>query len=159
VIGSTTWGNSNRRMVTWIRFKDRSNGRQFYLANTHFDHQIQTAREKSSELLLSRLKKLDERYPIIVTGAFNARAGGNKAYDLLLADGWLTDTWNSAKERRGEVVATFNNFQRITPGDHRIDWILTRNLEAPAWIQIITCAQEGQFPSDHFPVMTEIPFK
>jgi endonuclease/exonuclease/phosphatase family metal-dependent hydrolase len=54
VIASSTWGNSNRRMVTWVRFKDNSTGHQFYLANTHFDHQVQAAREKSSELLLSR---------------------------------------------------------------------------------------------------------
>jgi endonuclease/exonuclease/phosphatase family metal-dependent hydrolase len=159
VIGSTTWGNSNRRMVTWVRFKDNSTGRQFYLANTHFDHQVQPAREKSSELFLSRLKKLDGRHPIIVTGDFNAKAGANRAYDLLLADGWLTDTWHTAKERRGEVVATFNNFQRITPGDHRIDWILTRNVEPPAWTQILICQKDGQFPSDHFPVLAEIRLK
>ena len=26
-IGSTTWGNTNRRMVTWVRFKDREAGK------------------------------------------------------------------------------------------------------------------------------------
>ena len=46
VIGSTTWGNTNRRMVTWVRFKDRADGREFYFWNTHLDHQIQAAREK-----------------------------------------------------------------------------------------------------------------
>jgi endonuclease/exonuclease/phosphatase family metal-dependent hydrolase len=95
---------------------------------------------------------------MIVTGDFNAKAGANKAYDLLLADGWLSDSWHGAKERRGEVVATVNNFQKITPGDHRIDWILGRGIETE-WIQIITCQKDGQFPSDHFPVMGEIRLK
>jgi endonuclease/exonuclease/phosphatase family metal-dependent hydrolase len=159
VIGSTTWGHSNRRMVTWVRFKNNATGNQFYLINTHFDHQVQAAREKSAELLLARLKKLDQSHPIIVTGDFNAKAGANKAYDILLTDGWLSDTWNTAKEKRGEIVATFNNFERIRPGDNRIDWILTRNTDVPASIQILTCSKDGQFPSDHFPILTEIHVK
>ena len=159
VIGSTTWGNTNRRMVTWVRFKDRVTGAEFYLVNTHFDHQIQEAREKAAELLLSRVKKLKADLPLIVMGDFNAKAVANKAYDILTAENWLTDTWNTATEKRGEVVATFNNFRKAIPGDNRIDWILTRNIPAPAWIEIITCAKDGQYPSDHFPVMTELRLK
>jgi endonuclease/exonuclease/phosphatase family metal-dependent hydrolase len=146
-------------MVTWVRFKDQKSGVEFYLVNTHFDHQVQPAREKAADLLLSRVKKLKPELPLIVMGDFNAKAGANKAYEILTADHWLTDTWHTAKEKRGEVVATFNNFKAAVPGDHRIDWILTRNLDAPAWIQIITCAKNGQYPSDHFPVMTELGLK
>lgn len=159
VVGSTTWGNSNRRMVTWVRFKDRESEREFYLVNTHFDHQIQPAREKSAELLLSRLKKLNPDLPIIVTGDFNAKAGANKTYDILLDNGWLTDTWHTAKEKRGEVVATFNGFRAAIPGDNRIDWILTRNVEPPLWTEIITCKKNDQIPSDHFPVIVELRLK
>ena len=159
VIGSTTWGHSNRRMVTWVRFKDQKSGAEFYLVNTHFDHQVQPAREKSADLLLTRVKKLKPELPLIVLGDFNAKAGVNKAYSILTAEDWLTDTWNTAREKRGEIVATFNNFQRAIPGDNRIDWILTRNIEPPAWIQIITFAKNGQYPSDHFPVLTELQTK
>ena len=159
VIGSTTWGHSNRRMVTWVRFKDQKSNSEFYLVNTHFDHQVQLAREKAADLLLTRVKKLKAELPLIVMGDFNAKAGVNKAYATLTAEDWLTDTWNTAKEKRGEIVATFNNFQRAIPGDNRIDWILTRNIEPPAWIQIVTCAKEGQYPSDHFPVITELQVK
>ncbi|MGZ8920691.1 MAG: endonuclease/exonuclease/phosphatase family protein [Limisphaerales bacterium] len=156
VIGSTTWGNTNRRMVTWVRFKDRTTGVEFYLVNTHFDHQIQPAREKAAALLLDRAKKLKADLPLIVMGDFNAKAGANKAFEILTADNWLTDTWNTAREKRGQVVATFNNFRDAIPGDNRIDWILTRNVDAPAWIEINTCEKDGQFPSDHFPVTVEI---
>jgi len=30
VIASTTWGHSNRRMVTWVRFRDKSSNREFF---------------------------------------------------------------------------------------------------------------------------------
>jgi endonuclease/exonuclease/phosphatase family metal-dependent hydrolase len=156
VIGSSSWGNTVKRMVTWVRFKDKKADTEFYLVNTHFDHQVQAAREKAAELLLSRVKKLNQDLPIIITGDFNAKGGANKAYDILTADGYLTDTWNTAKEKRGDLVATFNNFKRAIPGDNRIDWILTRNVEAPAWIEINTCQQGDQYPSDHFPVTIEI---
>ena len=53
VIGSTTWGNSNRRMVTWVKFRDVASDRDFYFFNTHFDHQVHAAREKSADLLPS----------------------------------------------------------------------------------------------------------
>ena len=47
-IGSTTWGNSNRRMVTWVRFRELEGAQEFYFLNTHFDHQVQAARQKST---------------------------------------------------------------------------------------------------------------
>jgi endonuclease/exonuclease/phosphatase family metal-dependent hydrolase len=155
VIASSTWGHSNRRMVTWARFKDLQSGSEFYLVNTHFDHQVQLAREKAAALLLERVKGLKPELPIIVTGDFNARAGANKTYDILTADGFLKDTWNTAAEKKGEVVATFNSFREIRREDNRIDWILTRGVTTKT-IEIITCSRDGQFPSDHFPVMVEV---
>ena len=92
VIGSATWGHSNRRMVTWVRFKVKKSGAEFYFVNTHFDHQVQLAREKAAELLLARVKKLQPELPLIVTGDFNAKGGANKAYETLTAESWLTDT-------------------------------------------------------------------
>jgi endonuclease/exonuclease/phosphatase family metal-dependent hydrolase len=155
MIASTTWGNSVRRMVTWARFKDLKTDRQFYLVNTHFDHQVQPAREKSAALLLERVKALKPELPIIVTGDFNAKAGANKAYDILTTDGYLADTWNTAKEKKGEVVATFNGFRETRRVDDRIDWILTRGVST-RWIEISTCAKDGQLPSDHFPVIAQL---
>ena len=46
VIGSKNWGPSLARMVTWVKFRDRQTQRQFIFINTHFDHQVQEAREK-----------------------------------------------------------------------------------------------------------------
>jgi endonuclease/exonuclease/phosphatase family metal-dependent hydrolase len=158
VIGSTTWGHTNRRMATWIRFKDTRNNREFYLINTHFDHQIQLAREKAAELLRERATKLETTIPLIVMGDFNAKAGANKAYDTLIENDFLADTWHTAKERRGEAISTFHNFRGPVQRDDRIDWILCRGIET-LWIEIITCSKNGQYPSDHFPVMAEVNLK
>jgi endonuclease/exonuclease/phosphatase family metal-dependent hydrolase len=159
VIASSTWGNSNRRMVTWIKFRDRQAQKDFYLFNTHFDHQIQIAREKSATLLLERIAALKTELPVIVTGDFNATAGKNRAYDILTEGDFLTDTWTAAKERREPIVRTFHNFRGPQPGDDRIDWILTRGPIAAEWTQIETFSANNQFPSDHFPVTAELTFK
>ncbi len=154
VIASTTWGNSNRRMVTWVRFKDRVNHQEFYLLNTHFDHQIQEAREKSAKLIRERVAKLNPALPIILTGDFNATAGANPAYDAFVADGFFVDTWQTARERKGDITLnTFNGFKPAARESQRIDWILTRGDVQTAAIQISDFASGGRYPSDHFPVV------
>lgn len=45
-IGSTTWGNKTRRMATWVKFHDRQIDKPFYFFNTHFDNQVEVARQK-----------------------------------------------------------------------------------------------------------------
>lgn len=160
VIGSSTWGNSNRRMVTWIKFLDRRTRQQFYFFNTHFDHQIQPAREKSAELILKRVKALNTNLPILLVGDFNAEAGANPAYKTLVAESnesdsdKFVDTWQTAAERRGQLVGTFHNFRGPSPADkRRIDWILARGPIVAEATEIITFSKNGQYPSDHFPVV------
>ncbi len=154
VIGSTTWGNSNRRMVTWIKFRDRATSDEFFLFNTHFDHQIQLAREKSAELVRQRVTALDTKLPVILIGDFNAAAETNQAYLVLTADKFFSDAWLSARERRGEGVGTFNDFKAAVPNGPRIDWVLTRGEVVVDRAEIRAFSRNGQFPSDHFPVVT-----
>ncbi len=156
VMGSSTWGNSNRRMVTWVKFRDRQTGGEFYLVNTHFDHQIQTAREKSATLLRERAAKLDSTLPIVITGDFNAAAEKNKAYSLLTEDKFFTDAWLVAKERKGEGIATFNGFEGIKSSGVRIDWILTHGEVAVDRMETVTFSRDGRFPSDHFPIVAQL---
>lgn len=152
VIGSTTWGNTNRRMVTWVRFKDRRTNREFHFWNTHLDHQIQPAREKASLLIRERIGKVKAELPLFLVGDFNAYATENEAYDILVKEGGLTDTWFAAKERRNEDANSFNNFEPLVRQGKRIDWILTRAAAEVRATEIITFRQGDQWPSDHFPV-------
>jgi endonuclease/exonuclease/phosphatase family metal-dependent hydrolase len=152
IIGSSTWGNSNRRMVTWVRFLDRDTNREFYLVNTHFDHQVQGAREKSAELIRKRVAALNTTLPVILTGDFNA-AESNKAHEILLAQDFFTDTWQAARERRGEGLGTFNGFKAVPKNNTRIDWILTRGTVTVEAEEIVTFSRDGHFPSDHCPLV------
>jgi endonuclease/exonuclease/phosphatase family metal-dependent hydrolase len=155
VIGSTSWGNTNRRMVTWVLFRDRKTDRRFYFCNTHFDHQVQQAREKSAALVLKRVALLPAGVPVVLVGDFNADHGTNPVYGMLVNKQAFTDTWTSA-EKQGELLGTFHGYRPPRPGGSRIDWILTRGPIRTVRTQIVTFQQDGQYPSDHFPVVADI---
>lgn len=161
VIGSSTWGNTNRRMVTWVRFRDRRNNNQeFYFWNTHLDHALQPAREKGAELIRRRVEALKQpQLPVLLVGDFNAVSGENPAYDLLRKDDFFRDTWHLAGERRNEDVNSFNNFDPLVRKGQRIDWILVRGDATIRASEVVTFQRNNQWPSDHFPVVSWLTLK
>jgi endonuclease/exonuclease/phosphatase family metal-dependent hydrolase len=156
VIGSKTWGPTLPRMVTWVKFRDRQTKQEFFFVNTHLDHQVQAAREKSAQLIRERVATFDPKLPVLLVGDFNAAAGRNKAYGTLTDDKFFTDTWSSAGERVNDGLGTFNAFRALPRDGVRIDWILSRGEVTADRIEIVTFSRDGQFPSDHFPVVAKL---
>ncbi|MFO1461721.1 MAG: endonuclease/exonuclease/phosphatase family protein [Verrucomicrobiota bacterium] len=153
VMGSSTWGNTNRRMVTWTRFRDRRTGREFYFWNTHLDHQLQPAREKAAALILERIRTSAKAgVPLLLVGDFNAVSGENPVYDQLVSKGGLLDTWNLAVTRKRERLNSFNDFGPAVEQGKRIDWILSRYPVKVRETAVIDFKQDPQWPSDHCPV-------
>ncbi len=152
VMGSATWGNSNRRMVTWVRFRERVTGREFYFWNTHLDHEIEIARQKAALLIVERIRRLQTDLPVLLVGDFNAAAGNSRTYEILVHDGGFADTWSDAAARRNEKLNTFHGYREPVEGGLRIDWILARGAVTVDRTEIVNHSENGQFPSDHFPV-------
>lgn len=158
VIGSSTWGNTCRRMVTWGRFRDRPTGREFEVWNTHFDHEIELARQKSAALVRRRIAATDPVRPLLLLGDFNCAAGASASYTELTAGAGLTDTWTAAAQRRNEGLNTFHGHRPPTRDGVRIDWILARHAVAVSETAIVDYASPGFAPSDHFPVTATVRF-
>lgn len=154
-IGSKHWGNRNVRMTTWVKFRDLETGQQFSFWNTHLDHESQIAREKGAALIAQRVAAQNDELPVILVGDFNADARANPIYDFLLKEGW-TDTWFSAAKRVGPNFASFHGYEPPTPDGPHIDWILTRGLVVADETRVVNFEQNGQYPSDHFPVMATL---
>src|SRR5262245_28981929 len=160
VIASTNWGNTNRRMTTWVRFRERTSGREFYVFNTHLDHALVSAREKGALLIRERIQELaTNNLPVLLIGDFNAEPRKEKTYDLLLDGDFFTDTWSTARTRRNDDLNTFHNFNGAKKGTFRIDWILTRGPWECDTNEVVVFSREGQFPSDHHPVMARLRLK
>jgi endonuclease/exonuclease/phosphatase family metal-dependent hydrolase len=157
VIGSKSWGNQIPRMVTWAKFLDKRSNQQFYVVNTHFDHQSPEAREKSAALILEKTKAFNPDLPVILTGDFNA-GPTSLPHQTLTKDGEFSDLWDTAQTRVNEDLGTFNGFNDPTGQgpERRIDWILAKGNILAKTIEIINYQKNGQFPSDHYPVMTDL---
>jgi endonuclease/exonuclease/phosphatase family metal-dependent hydrolase len=156
VIGSKTWGPKLARMVTWVKFRDRQTQQEFIFVNTHFDHLVQAAREKSAQLVRERVATFDAKLPVLLVGDFNAAAGRNKAYAMLTDDKVFTDTWTTARQRVNEGIGTTTGFKAIQKDGPRIDWILSRGAVTADRIEVVTFSRDGQFPSDHCPVVAKL---
>jgi endonuclease/exonuclease/phosphatase family metal-dependent hydrolase len=158
VIGSITWGHTYRRMVTWVRFRDRATGREFEFWNTHFDHQVEEARQKAAALIKDRIARTDPALPLLLVGDFNCLGGNSRAYDLLTRDAGLVDTWKLAAHRRNEDLSSFNDFKPARHAGERIDWILARGPVTVSETAVVDYDPATQFPSDHFPVTATVRF-
>jgi len=158
VAGSTSWGNRLPRMVTWVRFRDRTSGRVFEFWNTHFDHQSEPARQRSAALLRDRIAAVDPSLPVVLVGDFNAVAGASHAHAVLTAGAGLADTWNLAKQRKNEDMNSSNGFREGRRESRRIDWVLARPPVAVDQTEIVIYAENGVPPSDHYPVTATLRF-
>jgi endonuclease/exonuclease/phosphatase family metal-dependent hydrolase len=160
LMGSATWGHDNRRMVTWVLFREKAEGRIFYLLNTHFDHQAVEARAKSAELIRDAIAPLLEGVPLILMGDFNAAAEDSDPYVTLTEGAGLKDSWLTAETRTGEGLNTFNSFRFDThDGGRRIDWILYRGPIAARVAVIDNHSENELYPSDHFPVTATLEYE
>jgi endonuclease/exonuclease/phosphatase family metal-dependent hydrolase len=157
VIGSKSWSNTIPRMVTWVKFLDNKTNQQFYFVNTHFDHISEEAREKSAALIVEKVKEFDPDLPILLTGDFNT-SPNSTPHQILTTEGSFVDLWEAAETRINEELGTFNGFHDPTGGgaEHRIDWILSKGNVTAKIIEILDYQKNGQYPSDHYPVIAEV---
>jgi endonuclease/exonuclease/phosphatase family metal-dependent hydrolase len=157
LIASTNWGNTNRRMATWVRFRERASGREFHVFNTHLDHEVRSAREKSAHLIRQRVQQVATNgLPVLLIGDFNAEPGKETTYDLFLEGNFFADTWDTARKRRNDDLDTFHNFEGARKGTYRIDWILARGPWECEANEVVVFSRGGQFPSDHHPVLARL---
>ena len=156
VVGSKSWGSSLPRMVTWARFRDKTTARTFLFVNTHFDHLSEEARGESAKLVRRRLESTPTDQPVLLVGDFNAVAKASAAYATFTGDGYLTDLFRSAPQRTSEDLNTFHGYRKPRTEGAHIDWLLGRGGWKPKAAAVITFAQGGEHPSDHFPVMVTL---
>ncbi len=168
VPGSRTWGNEVVRICTWARLVEKSSGRGFYVFNTHFDHAVQPARERSARLIAKRLvARAHSTEPFVLMGDFNVHED-NPVTRYLKGE---------AVELAGEKVTSplplADTFRLLHPEDpnaltlhqwsgrregSKIDYLYIDPASGTgvkeAWIDDF---HKGDlYPSDHFPVRARI---
>lgn len=144
------------RICSWIYLLDKKTRKQFYVFNVHFDHQGVIARKESSKLILAKIKTIAGQSPALLTGDLNG-SRDSEWYQTLATSGLLTDVHSKVRYPYANN-ASFNSF-RTPSGNTVIDHIfMTQQFTASRW-GILTDTYYGKFPSDHFPVLSEVEIK
>jgi endonuclease/exonuclease/phosphatase family metal-dependent hydrolase len=137
------------RIYTYALLEKKSDGQKIMIVNTHFDHTSAEARELQAKVLVEYLKKVSE-YPIVLTGDFNC-ASNSTAYSTIIKSG-VADS-NGIADKRENNAATFTNYGT---SNKIIDFVFVSPKDiAVTYYKVCNEAINGDFPSDHHPVLIE----
>ena len=151
---SIGWDAALERICTYGLFKDRITRKEFWVFNTHFDHIGIIAREKSSELILKRINKINSQsLPVILTGDFNSIPNSPPVQEIITE---LSDALQISSEKLQGPRGTFNGFNEDLPIEKRIDYIFTNKLKVLSYTHINDRLDNNRHISDHLPVMIKI---
>jgi endonuclease/exonuclease/phosphatase family metal-dependent hydrolase len=141
-------------------------GQQFVHLNTHFEDGPwgEESRVNASRLIVERLTQLAPDSPHILTGDFNCNPW-SKPYQIFLESGFQ-DTYRMAGNADTLDASTLHLFKgkeyfALEVGDAmmwRVDWILVKGTFQTVASAIVRDASMPTYPSDHYPVISEIVF-
>jgi endonuclease/exonuclease/phosphatase family metal-dependent hydrolase len=154
VPGSKDWGASLPRIVTWAELVNKDDHQHFFVFNTHFADDSDSARINSSEILLDQVPAITEGFPFVITGDFNMLPD-SREYTVLTGpdDGvpLFKDAFYISEKKPEGPSYTFNGFSD-EPGEGRIDYIFVRNGMKVDAHRIYAPNRNKEFLSDHWPV-------
>ncbi|WAA08816.1 endonuclease/exonuclease/phosphatase family protein [Fervidibacillus albus] len=151
---SIGWDAVANRICTWVTLSNKVTGETYTHFNTHLDHVGKTARSKSVDLLLEKIKEFDT--PIVLTGDFNFFEKSD-AYDKIIESKILSDSKYLASDSMSHGTMNWFlplNFQLLRPIDFcfvsRNQIIVdTYRVDNSVWV-------EGKPVSDHYPVIVDM---
>ncbi|EAD5868696.1 endonuclease/exonuclease/phosphatase family protein [Listeria innocua] len=138
------------RICVWGKFAD-SDGKQFYIFNTHLDHISEEARLFASQLLLKKAAIIAEDSPIIILGDFNT-APNTTTYNFITKK--YQDAQLISQTPIKGPIGSFHDFQPLRPENEleKIDYIFVSKEFRVHSYKTITDQVDGCSASDHFPV-------
>ena len=151
------------RICSWVYLVEKDENIGFYVYNIHLSKISQSSREKSVELLLKQIasrSKMQE--PFIVMGDFNMELD-NFAMKYLQGINCqnpylkMKEAWQFLHPDKSFDIGTFHDFTGCLSGP-KIDHIFIGNACAFE-VNIDRRNVDGQYPSDHFPVIANISLR
>lgn len=153
---SRGWDAACNRVCTYALFRDKKSKKEFLAMNIHFDHVGNVARVKSSELILKKMKELNpENLPIILSGDFNLT---DDAEPIKILSRNLKDSFYHSETKHYGPVGTFTAFNINEVPKDRIDYIFVKGMKIKSHRHINDRRENLLYPSDHFPVLTDLSF-
>lgn len=154
---SKGWDAAYRRVCTYAKFRAKTSTKEFWVFNTHFDHRGIEARKKSSRMIISRIKEINEEgIPAILMGDLNLEP---KTEEIQYLSGQLEDSKSIAELVFGPE-GTFNGYNFSEPVTRRIDYIfLSKDDFEVLKYGVLSDSKDLKYPSDHLPVLVKLKLK
>ena len=147
---SVGWDAAMERICTYGLFEQKNDGTKLWVFNTHFDHIGNVAREKSVDLILSKIKDLTkDKDLIIITGDFNL---SDDSVPIKNLQNFYNDV-NIKMDNKSKFYGTFNNFKIDNNYNNRIDYVFHKNFELIKSSHLHIKTDQGRWASDHHPVI------
>jgi endonuclease/exonuclease/phosphatase family metal-dependent hydrolase len=146
------WDAHYNRICTWAKFKPKK-GKQFFVLNTHFDHQGDVARAESAKLILKKIGELNtNNLPVILMGDFNLTP---ETAPIEYIKQHLTDSKSISQEKPYGPDGTFNGFDFNSKLPDRIDFIFVNEKVTVLKYSVLSDSKDNRYPSDHLPVFVK----
>lgn len=150
--GSKFEGASLCRICTWGKFNwlsNESRNTEFYLLNTHLDHEQSTIREKEIQVIIDFVKsEIPSDTPSILMGDFNAESEADPSIKLLASAKIFREANNTADNRA--ISRTFTGFDSKQGGV--IDHVYYRGCHVSLYAVLKDKRENGMLLSDHRPI-------
>ena len=147
------WDGGCPRIATYAILRCKETGFVYAHFNTHFDHVGNVAQSESVPLIASRIAEIAPDIPVVLTGDFNVTEGSD-TYLRLLSCG-LRNTKHMAEKY--DDCATYHDYNPFVLNSKPIDFIFVNSYCSSVKSSKVDTNTIGLvYPSDHFPVITEL---
>lgn len=157
-VESIGWDATDLRLCHWGKFRHKPSGKEFYFFNSHLYWRLRVAREHSGEVHNKMIQKIAGDKPVISVGDFNSLETEKQMQDIMSVYGdalRLTATPAVGCENTNLGGGNF-----IIAPHNRVDFIfVSDDIVVNNFKTIEDKRENGHYPSDHLPVVSNITIK
>jgi endonuclease/exonuclease/phosphatase family metal-dependent hydrolase len=166
-VESADWGVEYPMGATWVKLKCNQTGVKLFHLNTHYEDGPwgERSRVNASRLIITRIAQLAGNQPVVVTGDFNCNPW-SEPYQMFHDNGFM-DTYREAGNADSAESSSLHAYKgkeyfALDYGSElfwRVDWILTLDGDhkvSTIASLIVRDASPPTYPSDHYPIVSEI---
>ena len=152
---SKDWGAAHYRVATYMILKDRVNGREFVVFNTHLDHVSDEARINGIQVVLDKIAEFGG-LPAFLMGDLNAYPDEET---ILFTHENFDDAHLIAEE--ADKGATYHKWgTKADDNDKRIDYIMiSKGAANVSEYRIVNNCHNGIWSSDHHSIYVKVTLK
>ena len=152
------YGAEYTRFMIWAKMRDRKNGQEFYVFNSHFDHKNEEAKRVSARILVNTVKEVAGNLPAVLTGDFNSTETG-VPYATIMDSGFLGNSKLAVDDAVNHMYysqARYKSINTVSQKDIHIDHIFytPSNSRIESW-ELVIKTFGGYYGSDHLPIVTD----